>query len=578
MAWHFFFRAAAGLAAFSFYAAGSIGPAEAARLCFCSKADIGRPSNIAIQRCGRLIAYNAGPRGSYIIDEEGRGESTLDADKYQECETYADPICPVVAPPRPAPPPLKHQDQTDAFCPVTPEREQESFGIHGSNTIGEKLMPRLIAEYAKELRLEAKGEGCNGEIAIFDRRNPTRAALSIDCQAKGTETGIAALVDERADVAMLSRPITQNEVALMRQKGFPGMTTALHEHVLALDALAIIVSKDSVFRNSREGSLSLDEVADIFSQSDRATTWSGFGGAADPIRLYIRDEKSGTRESFEEMVMAPKRKKLPPCGQANVKCFSSSSALASAVASDPQGIGFVGYAYGRNVQRIPIAGQCGLKHVPDQFDIKTEDYLLSRRLFLYTAKLHSIHAPNFITYALSHGAQATIADVGYVDQRIETESAGDTEERVARYKASFPHEAGLDFDEQAMRALRADVSKAQRLSISFRFRFNSTMLDTKALQDVNRLADHLTFTAKRGKVMLLGFTDSEGDFKVNLQLARARAKAVENALLAGGVPADRIVSNGYGELMPVACNTRGGGDAYEEGRSKNRRVEAWLLP
>ena len=37
---------------------------------------------------------------------------------------------------------------------------------------------------------------------------------------------------------MLSRPIKNSEIAEMRRNGFPGMTTILHEHILALDGLA----------------------------------------------------------------------------------------------------------------------------------------------------------------------------------------------------------------------------------------------------------------------------------------------------------------------------------------------------
>src|SRR5688572_28414126 len=57
------------------------------------------------------------------------------------------------------------------------------------------------------------------------------------------------------------------------------------------------------------------------------------------------------------------------------------------------------------------------------------------------------------------------------------------------------------------------------------------------------------------RVMVAGFTDGVGSFESNLALARARAESVRNALMARGVPADRIDTRGHGEARPVATNS-----------------------
>jgi outer membrane protein OmpA-like peptidoglycan-associated protein len=92
------------------------------------------------------------------------------------------------------------------------------------------------------------------------------------------------------------------------------------------------------------------------------------------------------------------------------------------------------------------------------------------------------------------------------------------------------------------------------------------------LADLHRLADYLTFTEKDRKVLLAGFTDATGSFKTNADLGMSRAQAVAGALQDQGINGDRISTRGAGEIMPVACN-----DSVL-GQSKNRRVEAWLLP
>lgn len=70
------------------------------------------------------------------------------------------------------------------------------------------------------------------------------------------------------------------------------------------------------------------------------------------------------------------------------------------------------------------------------------------------------------------------------------------------------------------------------------------------------------------KLYVVGHTDNTGGFDHNVQLSRARAAAVVNALVKGhGIAAARLMPFGAGPTAPVAAN------ATEEGRAKNRRVE-----
>ena len=69
-----------------------------------------------------------------------------------------------------------------------------------------------------------------------------------------------------------------------------------------------------------------------------------------------------------------------------------------------------------------------------------------------------------------------------------------------------------------------------------------------------------------------GHTDSTGSDAYNQTLSENRARTVANYLIARGVPAARIRSQGFGETMPVADNTT------EAGRTKNRRVEIKIVP
>ena len=64
-----------------------------------------------------------------------------------------------------------------------------------------------------------------------------------------------------------------------------------------------------------------------------------------------------------------------------------------------------------------------------------------------------------------------------------------------------------------------------------------------------------------------GFTDSEGGAEKNLELSNKRAIAVVRYLVKAGIPAERLVSEGFGETHPLATNNT------KQGRQINRRVE-----
>lgn len=63
-----------------------------------------------------------------------------------------------------------------------------------------------------------------------------------------------------------------------------------------------------------------------------------------------------------------------------------------------------------------------------------------------------------------------------------------------------------------------------------------------------------------------GHTDAQGSEEFNLKLSQERASSVRSALVNGGINADAITAQGYGESQPIASNET------EEGRAQNRRT------
>jgi phosphate transport system substrate-binding protein len=330
--------------------------------------------------------------------------------------------------------------------------------------------------------------------------------------------------------------------------------------VLGLDGLVVIVAQDNP-----AVSLSIDNIAKIF--AGQLTDWEQVGLPPGKINIYSANRKSGTYATFEALVLQPRGLGLA----SSARFLLSTAEVSDAVAADVNGIGVTSFAYVRGAKGLNVESSCGLITRPSVFTVKTEEYPLTRRLYLYTvAKPANPHVKGFLDFVMSKEAQRVIADAQFVDQTPDSLGFDDQGGRIA-YALNASNE---DFDIVQMRQLIADMNGARRLSITFRFRSASIELDTKARADIDRLVALSASPPLRGKqLMLLGFADSVGPYQGNAALALRRAMQVRDTLLAAGkglIDPSLVVHKGYSELAPVACNDQ------LEGRNLNRRVEVWV--
>ncbi len=500
---------------------------------------------ITLQMTGSQVVFKGNLLGfdenSYTVALENLGTLRLARDRF-ECVEGA---CPGGAP-----------SQVAALT------SGPDFGIHGSNTIGAQLMPALIEGYAETIGAKVvKRVGEDPEEVQIELLASDGKKLSIvDLRSHGSGTSFPSLARGEAQIGMSSRPIKDKELTFMDLAGFLGMSAPGREHILALDGLLVIVSPDNPL-----GSISGADLAKVF--AGEISDWAQLGLAPGGINLYARDNKSGTYDTFNSLVLKPAKRKISP----QARRFESNAELSDAVASDPLGIGFTGIAYQRNAKTLAIASGCGIVQKPSTFGVKTEEYPLSRRLFLYTTpNLTAPHGKQLLEFALSEEAQDIIVDVGFIDQTADRLPFSQQGDRLAAALGA----ASESFNVDLMRVATAELSNAERLSTTFRFRSGSSELDNKALQDVRRLARLIERNATRGRQFLLvGFADSAGPFEDNRQLSLSRARTVRSALQAvsgRGLSQGELQILGFSEIMPVACNDSG------RGRALNRRVEVWL--
>jgi phosphate transport system substrate-binding protein len=491
-------------------------------------------------RDGKFLLYVAG------------GSEPLEYPANKVCSVNVEP-CACAPAPQPQPP--GPAPATDAL----------HFGIHGSNTIGERLMPALIEAYARKAYGAAPvtklGKPEEMEITI---NSGGAARAVIDFQSHGSGTAAKALSEGKAEIGMASRQLKQPEADLLKQAFNIDAYAPENEHVLALDGLAVIVNPQNPVQK-----LTLEQIGRIF--SGQIVNWRDVGGPDLAISVYRRDDKSGTFDTFKALVLDPAGVKISP----SARQFESSELLVEAAGKDPGGIGFIALPYvGKGNRALDIAAGCGLSSSASHFAVKSEEYPLARRLFLYTAGTpRNEEAAKILRFALSEDAQPVIADNEFVNLAIEFQPQ-DAQLAWAKGVIANPT-LGVGADKQIpavpLRGFTQAMNHMRRTTMEFRFRRASADLDTRAVQDVARLAAYLRAPENsRRTFYLVGFADGDGGWATNDGLAARRAESVARLLQRENVRVARGNIKTLSYLAPVACNDD------EAGKAKNRRVEVWI--
>ena len=102
------------------------------------------------------------------------------------------------------------------------------------------------------------------------------------------------------------------------------------------------------------------------------------------------------------------------------------------------------------------------------------------------------------------------------------------------------------------------------------FDFDKATLKPEGRQVLDQVADQAS-SLELETLIAVGHTDSTGPEAYNQKLSERRANSVKEYLVSKGIPADRIYTEGKGELDPIATN------ATREGRAQNRRVEIEIV-
>ncbi|CZQ87808.1 PstS family phosphate ABC transporter substrate-binding protein [Trichococcus collinsii] len=238
----------------------------------------------------------------------------------------------------------------------------------------------------------------------FSVANPDlRATIGVS----GTGGGFEKFIAGETDISNASRPIKDEEIALLEEAGIE-----YTEFQIALDGLTVVVNSD----NDWVDQLTIEELAMIWTEGTGVETWADVreGWPEEKIELFSPGTDSGTYDYFDEVILD---------GEQINKAASLSeddNVLVQGVSGSANAIGYFGYAYFLEnsdiVKAVPIVNGEGVAVTPNDTTVQDGSYEpLSRPLFIYVKNesLKNENVYEFTKYTLEMAAEMA-AEVGYV--------------------------------------------------------------------------------------------------------------------------------------------------------------------
>jgi phosphate transport system substrate-binding protein len=210
--------------------------------------------------------------------------------------------------------------------------------------------------------------------------------LVIEVQGGGSSVGVTSAGEGTVDIGMASRAVKASEFEQF---------TDLQVVPIALDGIAIVTNP-----NIDLPSLSIEQVRDIF--AGEITNFSEVGGPNAPITVVSREEGSGTRAAFEELVMEHGEKKLI---SENALLQQSNGQVRTVVATTPNTIAYLSFGFlDESTALVAIDGV-----EPTVDNVKNNSYPIARPLNMLTKGDPNELAQAFLNFILSPAGQEIVA-------------------------------------------------------------------------------------------------------------------------------------------------------------------------
>lgn len=211
--------------------------------------------------------------------------------------------------------------------------------------------------------------------------------ITVNYSGTGSGSGISGVLDGTCDIGLSSRELKQEE----KDKGAV-------PHVIALDGVAVVVNPKNTITD-----LTTQQIADIF--TGKIKNWSELGGSDAPIAVYGREDGSGTRSAFEEIVGVE-----GSCVYTNE--YGSTGDVIGNVGSNENAIGYASLsAVNNSVTAAKVNGVA-----PSEATVKDGSYTIQRPFVMVTKEGVELSeaAQAFLDFATSSEAAQYITAAGAV--------------------------------------------------------------------------------------------------------------------------------------------------------------------
>lgn len=207
--------------------------------------------------------------------------------------------------------------------------------------------------------------------------------VKIDVQGGGSSVGVKSAGQGTVDVGMASREIKSSELTEFAD---------LKIWTIAIDGIAIVTHPGVTV-----GDLTAEQVRDIF--SGKITNWKEVGGVDRAIIVVSREEGSGTRGAFEELVLDKDHLMVDTAILQN-----SNGAVRTTVATTPDAIAYLSFGYLDNTTKIvKIAGV-----EPTTANVLNNTYAIARPMNMLTKGEPQGAAQAWLEWILSPAGQAIV--------------------------------------------------------------------------------------------------------------------------------------------------------------------------
>ena len=212
--------------------------------------------------------------------------------------------------------------------------------------------------------------------------------VKINVQGGGTSVGITSAQQGTAQIGTASsKPKDSDAQGLVQTQ-------------IAKDGIVIIVNKDN-----KLSSLTLDQAKSIF--GGNVTDWTKVSGSGSKISVITREDGSGTRDGFQNIVMGGKNgTKIV----SNAIVQSSTEAILQAVKGDPNAIGYISLAsLNGDVKAVTINGVA-----PTEKTVSDQTYKIVRPFIFLTKGEPTGIVKDFIDFTMSPEGQSIVKKSGAV--------------------------------------------------------------------------------------------------------------------------------------------------------------------